>query len=108
MIGQAFILALRVAAASVRQHTNQLFPVATSGQDNNLRGGLFGGTYGYNWQFGHLVAGLEGDFSWSGIRDTFTSVNGLPTFCPAHFRASRACNGLARIARALATLRTDS
>ncbi len=66
-------------------HTNQLFPAATSGLDNNLRGGLFGGTYGYNWQFGHLVAGLEGDFSWSGIRDTFTSANGLPTFCPAAF-----------------------
>jgi outer membrane immunogenic protein len=64
-------------------HTNQLFPVATSGQDNNLRGGMFGGTYGYNWQFGHWVPGLEGDFSWSGIRDTFTSANGLATFCPA-------------------------
>jgi outer membrane immunogenic protein len=31
------------------------------------------------------VTGLEGDFSWSGIRDTFTSSNGLPTFCPSGF-----------------------
>lgn len=66
-------------------HTNQLFPTGTSGPDNNFRGGLLGGTYGYNWQFSHVVAGLEGDFSWSGLRDTFTSVNGLPTFCPAAF-----------------------
>lgn len=64
-------------------HTNALFPAATSGADQNLRGGLLGGTYGYNWQFGHVVAGLEGDLSWSGISDTFTSANGLPTFCPA-------------------------
>lgn len=66
-------------------HTNALFPAATSGANNNLRGGLVGGTYGYRWQFGHVVTGLEGDFSWSGISDTFTSVNGLPTFCPAGF-----------------------
>lgn len=66
-------------------HTNALFPAAASGGNADLRGGLLGGTYGYNWQFGHLVAGLEGDFSWSGIRDTFTSSSGLPTFCPAAF-----------------------
>jgi len=66
-------------------HTNVLFPAANSGGSANFNGALFGGTYGYNWQFGHLVAGLEGDFSWSGIRDTFTSTNGLPTFCPSAF-----------------------
>jgi outer membrane immunogenic protein len=66
-------------------HANELFPGANSGGSANLRGGLVGGTYGYNWQFGHVVAGLEGDASWSGIRDTFTSVNGLATFCPSAF-----------------------
>lgn len=66
-------------------HTNVLFPIANSGGNSNLKGGLVGGTYGYNWQFGHLVTGLEGDLSWSGIRDTFTSANGLATFCPAAF-----------------------
>jgi outer membrane immunogenic protein len=64
-------------------HTNILFPAANSGGNANLNGGLVGGTYGYNWQFGHMVVGLEGDLSWSGVRDTFTSVNGLATFCPA-------------------------
>jgi hypothetical protein len=39
-------------------HTNALFPVANSGGNANLQGGLFGGTYGYNWQFGHIVTGL--------------------------------------------------
>lgn len=66
-------------------HINALFPAAASGGNANLRGGLVGGTYGYNWQSGHLVAGLEGDMSWSGISDTFTSSTGLPTFCPAAF-----------------------
>jgi outer membrane immunogenic protein len=66
-------------------HTNVLFPMANSGGSADLRGGLAGVTYGYNWQFGHIMTGLEGDFSWSSIRDTFTSVNGLPTFCPAGF-----------------------
>ena len=30
-------------------------------------GGLVGGTLGYNWQFGHFVAGLETDFDWADI-----------------------------------------
>jgi len=62
-------------------HTNELFPGGNSGGSANLRGGLVGGTYGYNWQFGHVVAGLEGDASWSGIRDTFPSGPGAPGFC---------------------------
>jgi outer membrane immunogenic protein len=32
-----------------------------------------------------VVAGLEGDVSWSSIHDTFTSGAGLPGFCPAAF-----------------------
>jgi outer membrane immunogenic protein len=30
----------------------------------NVKGGLGGGTIGYNWQVGSLVAGFEGDGSW--------------------------------------------
>ncbi len=30
-------------------------------------GGLIGGTLGYNKQFGHLVLGVEGDISWTGL-----------------------------------------
>jgi len=66
-------------------HTNQFFPSGTSAGNANFKGGLVGGTYGYNWQFGHVVAGLEGDASWSGIRDTFTAGPADPTFCPAAF-----------------------
>src|SRR5438105_6987671 len=33
----------------------------------NVSGGLIGGTVGYNWQFGTLLAGLEGDIDWSGV-----------------------------------------
>ena len=42
-----------------------------SGIDDGLRGALVGLTYGYNWQIGNLVLGLEGDISWSDIKDTF-------------------------------------
>jgi outer membrane immunogenic protein len=33
-------------------------------------GGIFGGQLGYNYQSGHAVFGVEGDFQWSGQRDT--------------------------------------
>ena len=44
-----------------------------------ISGGLFGGTYGFNYQMGALVIGLEGDISWSGIRKEFASTTGA--FC---------------------------
>jgi outer membrane immunogenic protein len=31
----------------------------------SVNGGQVGGTLGYNYQFGHFVVGLEGDWSWS-------------------------------------------
>jgi outer membrane immunogenic protein len=42
---------------------------------SELRGGLVGGTAGFNWQFGPWVFGLEGDADWSSVN------NG--TGCPA-------------------------
>jgi outer membrane immunogenic protein len=47
--------------------SNQRSPtgdVYTLGYD--VRGGLAGGTFGYNWQFSSFVFGLEGDASWVG------------------------------------------
>ena len=39
------------------------------------KGGLVGGTLGYNWQMGQAVFGLETDLAWSGIRgDTTCAV----------------------------------
>lgn len=32
----------------------------------NVKGGIAGGTLGYNWQFGSFVFGFEGDASWVG------------------------------------------
>src|ERR1700694_158567 len=32
----------------------------------NVKGGLVGGTLGYNWQMSNFVFGLEGDISWVG------------------------------------------
>ena len=36
------------------------------------KGGMFGGTVGYNWQAGAIVYGLEGDVDWSGVKDSVT------------------------------------
>jgi len=40
----------------------------------DVSGGLVGGTAGYNWQYGQLVLGLEGDFDWSGIKGSTMSA----------------------------------
>jgi len=36
-------------------------------------GALFGGTFGYNWQFSNWVLGVEGDFDWADINGSVTS-----------------------------------
>lgn len=46
----------------------------------DVKGGMFGGQLGYNWQFGQFVYGLEGDIDWTDLRGTANLVN---------------CNGLA-------------
>lgn len=47
----------------------------------SVSGGLAGGTLGYNWQNGPWVFGLEGDYSWSGIKGQ-SSVCGPTTVTP--------------------------
>jgi outer membrane immunogenic protein len=37
------------------------------GSSFDVKGGLFGGQVGYNWQFGQFVYGLEGDIDWTDI-----------------------------------------
>ena len=34
----------------------------------NTNGGVVGGTLGYNYQYGQVVLGVEGDIDWSGIK----------------------------------------
>lgn len=50
-------------------------PVATG--DFNTRGGMVGGTVGYNWQGGQTVFGLEGDLDWSNVRGNSACGAGL-------------------------------
>ena len=35
---------------------------------------MIGGTAGYNYQFGQVVAGIEGDVDWSGINGTTNNL----------------------------------
>ena len=45
----------------------------------NVKGGLIGGTVGYNWQMSNIVVGFEGDASWAAERGVIPDVgaNGL-------------------------------
>ncbi len=43
-------------------------------------GGVVGGTVGYNYQFGRVVVGAEGDIDWSGIKGT-TSTGACAAGC---------------------------
>jgi len=40
----------------------------------NVKGGLVGGTLGYNWQVSNFVVGFEGDASWASERGTMPDV----------------------------------
>jgi outer membrane immunogenic protein len=45
--------------------------------DFNTRGGMVGGTVGYNWQAGQTVFGLEADADWSNIKGSATCAAGI-------------------------------
>lgn len=45
----------------------------------DVRGGLVGGTLGYNLQYGRTVFGLEGDLDWSNLRGSATCLGGFAT-----------------------------
>src|SRR4051794_26409310 len=49
----------------------------------DLRGGLVGGTAGFNWQGGPWVFGIEGDIDWSGIDGSVSTV-----LCPLGCRTA--------------------
>lgn len=45
-----------------------------------VEGGFIGGTFGYNWQSGPWVLGLEGDYSWANVTGSSSTCG----FAPAH------------------------
>jgi outer membrane immunogenic protein len=57
-------------------------PFLTSTTQRALPGGLIGGTLGWNWQSGAWVWGVEGDWDWSGEKNTSTvtaaNIGGVP------------------------------
>jgi outer membrane immunogenic protein len=61
------------------QHTNAINGINSG--DVSINGGLFGGTYGYNVQFGSWLLSIEGDFSWSGIKKNFDDSIPDQFFC---------------------------
>jgi outer membrane immunogenic protein len=76
------------------QHTNNTNGINSG--TTSVNGGLFGGTYGYNWQMGSWVLGLEGDISWSGIKTSFNDNN-----------ASGFCSGIVQCQTELRWFGTD-
>jgi outer membrane immunogenic protein len=44
------------------------------GSSFDVNGGLVGGTVGYNYQFGQVVAGIEGDIDWADINGSTTTA----------------------------------
>ena len=44
----------------------------------NTRGGVAGGTVGYNYQMGNWLLGAEADLDWSNIQGTFNGVVPIP------------------------------
>jgi outer membrane immunogenic protein len=43
----------------------------------NVKGGLIGGTVGYNWQMSNFVLGFEGDLSWVGEHGSHEDNNNI-------------------------------
>jgi outer membrane immunogenic protein len=47
---------------------HELSGIPASTGDFRIKGGLVGGTVGYNYQVNSIVFGIEADYSWSGIK----------------------------------------
>ncbi len=60
--------------------------------DYRVRGGLFGGTLGYNWQNNLWLYGLEGDFSWSGIKGS-SNICGTDHVCGTDLKSLGTARG---------------
>jgi outer membrane immunogenic protein len=71
-----FYVGLNGGYSLARDPFNQSITQGTLAESSSIdsrvapQGALFGGQAGYNYQTGHFVFGVEGDFQWSGERDT--------------------------------------
>jgi outer membrane immunogenic protein len=72
---------------------NSNVPLVTTG-DFSLKGGLFGGTFGANFQADAIVLGFETDFDWAGIKGSITPANRFCTLAtdPNANGAGSTCN----------------
>jgi len=52
-------------------------PISAVSDNRSPAGAIAGGQIGWNWQTNQLVFGIEGDFDWSGQKDTLSSSNFL-------------------------------
>jgi outer membrane immunogenic protein len=48
-----------------------------AGGDFNTRGGMVGGTVGYNWQSSQTVFGIEADVDWANVKGSATCAPGV-------------------------------
>ncbi|PWT90625.1 MAG: hypothetical protein C5B56_05120, partial [Proteobacteria bacterium] len=82
---EGYYLGANVGYSWGRSNTDALFSDDTrtalfaTGNSSQFNGGIFGAQTGYNWMFGNLLAGIEGDLQLSGQRAKPTYV--CPTAC---------------------------
>jgi outer membrane immunogenic protein len=70
-----------VQGGGIRGRSLQNGPFGEITNTFDLSGGLVGGEYGTNWQFGHWVLGTESDSSWTSLKGTAPEVfNPIPGF----------------------------
>src|SRR5439155_8111022 len=57
-------------------HDRSLLPPGTFANSYDSRGALIGVYGGYNWQWTNVVAGIEADYNWSGVKGDDGGVGG--------------------------------
>ena len=66
-------------------------PFSSGSMSDSVNGGLIGGTWGSNWQFGRVVLGLESDMSYARIKGSTVGTDVpsgpcIPPHCEADLR----------------------
>jgi outer membrane immunogenic protein len=78
-----------------------IFLVPLTIPNNSASGGVFGFFFGYNWQWGPIVAGLEGNIDGTDIKSTsgifITGIPGLPPVATQQFKIEELASIRARL-----------